>query len=952
MTKAPEQSYTVNLPQTDFPMRAGLPQQEPLWVKRWDDEQIYQKMLQKEAPKGSFVLHCGPPYANGKLHMGHTLPYVLKDFVVRSKAMAGYRTPFVPGWDCHGLPIEWKVEQGLREQGKSKDDLTTKQLRDLCRAEADKWIDIQREDWRRFGVLADLDHPYLTKDKANEAGIVRALGDLVATGAIYRGVKSVNWSTVEGTALAEAEIEYAEHTSTAIYVAFPVVGVADEYVADEYVVIWTTTPWTLPANRAVAYSEKVDYVPLTIKQHENHAPYINEHYVGKKYWIAKNLVEDFAKTLRLEAYDVGVSRTGASFKETHLNHPFLNRCVPMVHGDHVTTESGTGFVHTAPAHGAEDFEVGKAHGLDLQCPVAGDGSYEPWVDDDTPQGGLKLAGRNIWEAQEDIVAHMRTKGVLLKAYKYKHSYPMSWRSKAPLIFRTTPQWFLELDKSGIRQKALKAIDDIQANGGWIPQSSYKRIRSMIEARPDWCLSRQRSWGVPITIFTNKTTGEPLLDSRAFEAVARKIDQYGIDAWETLSNAELLEGYAYKGDLNDLEKETDILDVWFDSGTTWLHVLGQRQELHEGRTAAQAPADLYLEGSDQHRGWFHTSLLTGAAIIGRAPYEKVVTHGFVVDGEGHKMSKSIGNVIAPQELIEKYGMDILRIWIAASDYREDVRVSDDIIKGTTDVYRRLRNTFRYVLGNLEGFNPEEHTVPYNELPELEKWVLSRLRTYLMQAQQGFDDYQFHRAFQGLHHFCATELSNLYFDIRKDALYCDTPDSHTRRSCQTVLFALLQGLATHLAPLLPFTMDEVWRTQFGSDAESIHLQNFFEGEALWQNDALEQRWETIWKLREDINKAVEVLREQGVVKTNAATEINAIVTPAVAKALLGLNLTELLMCAKLEWREGEAQHIEVSVTEFAKCPRCRMHTADVGESAQHPELCLRCADAETQQNGVAA
>lgn len=947
MSTQDKQKYTVNLPETEFPMRAGLPTQEPKWVKRWDDEEIYQKMLRKDAPKGNYILHCGPPYANGSLHMGHTLSYVLKDFVVRSRAMDGYRTPFVPGWDCHGLPIEWKVEQGLREKGKTKDDLSVKELRDLCRAEADKWINVQREDWRRFGVMADLDHPYLTKDKANEAGIVRAMGDLVATGAIYRGVKSVNWSTVEGTALAEAEIEYADHTSTAIYVAFPVVGGMDEFV-----VIWTTTPWTLPANRAVAYGDKVEYVPVQIGHDDAHAPYINEHYLGKTYWVAKDLVEDFAKVLNLKNYTTGGSRKGASFKGTKLNHPFLSRVVPMVHGDHVTTESGTGFVHTAPAHGAEDFEVGKAEGLELKCPVAGDGQYEPWVDEDTPEGGLKLAGRDIWDAQEDIVAHMRQKGVLLKAYKYKHSYPISWRSKAPLIFRTTPQWFLELDKSGIRQKALKAIDDIEANGGWIPQSGYKRIRSMIEARPDWCLSRQRSWGVPITIFTDKTTGEPLLDARAFEAVAKKIDQYGIDAWETLSTAELLEGYDYKGDLANLEKETDILDVWFDSGTTWLHVLGQRQELHEGRKPGQAPADMYLEGSDQHRGWFHTSLLTGAAIIGRAPYEKVLTHGFVMDGEGRKMSKSIGNVIAPQDLCEQYGMDIVRLWVAASDYREDVRISDTILKGTADAYRRLRNTFRYLLGNLNGFNEAEHTVAYNDLPELEKWVLSRLQGHMLQARKDYEEFQFHRVFQGLHHFCATELSNLYFDIRKDALYCDATDSHIRRSCQTVLFALLKGLATHLAPLLTFTMDEVWHSQFGDDVESIHLQHFFAGDAAWHQPALEERWETVWLLREDINKEVETLREQGVVKTNATTEIDAKVTATTLKATQGLDLTELLMCARLNLFEADEQHIAVRVTEFAKCPRCWRHTPDVGQDAHNPELCSRCADAENQHKEVAA
>ena len=946
---ADKKDYNVNLPKTDFPMRAGLPTQEPKWLERWKEEDIYEKAQKKDAPKGQFLLHCGPPYANGNLHVGHALSYVLKDFVVRTKTMCGYHAPFVPGWDCHGLPIEWKVEKDLRAQNKSRYDLSVKQLRDLCRKEAKTWIDHQREGWHRYGVMADLDNPYITMDKKNEAGIVRALGELVASGAVYRGVKSVNWSTVENTALAEAEIEYAEHTSKAIYVAFPVKGKEDESV-----VIWTTTPWTMPANRAVAYSPDFNYVAVTINEHPDHAPYINEHYLGKKYWVAEDLVEDFAKTLGLEDYSVSDPQKGSGFKDVVLKHPFMERDAPMFPGDHVTVDGGTGFVHTAPAHGAEDFELGKEFNLDLSCPVSGDGLYEPFVDDDMPAGSdFSLAGKDIWDAQEDIIGHMRKLGVLLKTYKYKHSYPISWRSKAPLIFRTTPQWFLELDKSGIREKALRSIDDIQARGGWIPETGYKRIRSMIEGRPDWCLSRQRSWGVPITIFTDKTTDEPLMDARAFEVVAEKIAKHSIDAWEEMTPAELLEGYDYSGDVNNLEKETDILDVWFDSGTTWLHVLGQRSELKGGSGEdANTPADMYLEGSDQHRGWFHTSLLTGAGILGHAPYCSVLTHGFVVDGEGKKMSKSVGNVVAPDELIEKYGMDIVRLWVASSDYREDVRLSDKIIKSTTDSYRRLRNTFRYILGNLHDFNPEHDAVAYDDLPELEKWVLSRLHQETENTRRCYENFQFHKAYTGLHNFCATELSNLYFDIRKDALYCDAPSGHRRRSCQTVLFALLKGLTTHLAPVLVFTAEEVWRTTFGDDAESIHLQNFYEGEAVWRQPELEAKWQAIWDLRQEINKEVEPLREEGIVKTNANTSIFVKIPPELHQKIGEQDMTELLMAAEVRIEEWDELAIEVQVSTYDKCPRCWRHMLDVGADESHPELCRRCAEAEEKTAEAAA
>lgn len=932
---------TLNLPETNFPMRAGLPKREPEWVKQWLEGDIYGKI--RDARKGapSFILHLGPPYANGRFHMGHVLSYVLKDFVVRSKTMQGFNAPFVPGWDCHGLPIEWKVETELREKGKSKDELSTKELRKLCREYATKWVNAQKEDWQRMGCLGDWDEPYLTMNPKNEAGMVRELGRLFDKGYVYKGVKSVMWSPVEETALAEAEVDYKDKESTAIFVAFSVKD------SDESVVIWTTTPWTMPANRAVAYGADVDYSLVEVKKaHEKAVAK-----AGQKYWFADALLESATKYCGLEEYEVIKTQKGRAFEGVILSHPFYNREAPMLEGFHVTTDGGTGFVHIAPAHGAEDFQIGREVGLELECQVLGDGTYSETVDA-LPDTGVSLTGKSIWDAQKDIIAEMTEKGALLRWYKYSHSYPHSWRSKAPVIFRTTPQWFVGLDnEQNLRTKTLKEIDAVQ----WIPAYGRNRIYSMIENRPDWCISRQRKWGVPITLFVHKHTGEVVNDTALFEHIAKLIEDETIDAWDSrieegrvseLFPAGWLDAKGLK--LEDLEPQRDILDVWFDSGTTHAHVMrAENERLGEDsrfyRNDGKRPADVYWEGSDQHRGWFHSSLLESVASYGEAPYETVLTHGFVVDGKGMKMSKSIGNGVEPQELLEKYGMDIVRLWVASADYTEDIRYSDEIMGGIADGYRRFRNTFRYLLGNLSDFNAETDMVAYADLPALEKWVLARLAAVLEDVKAAYDSYTFHKAYRTLYNFCATDLSNIYFDIRKDVLYCDAKDGARRRSVQTVLMHLLKQVTTHLAPMMPFTTDEVWKERFG-ETESVHLALWDDVDGSWQNEGVLNEFKAFWELREQVNLKVEALRSEGGVGSN----LDVALTLPSEWEKSALPLTELLIVSQVNFA---ADDIVASKAVGEKCPRCWSYHEEM--HSVHTDVCPRCGDAlEAVSQGAAA
>jgi len=914
-----EQTFKVNLPQTAFPMRAGLPEQEPKWLDKWDSEELYTKLRQRENPKGKFVLHCGPPYANGHFHMGHALSYVLKDFVVRAKTMAGYDAPLVPGWDCHGLPIEWKVEENLTKAGKKKGEVSKAELRKLCRDWAAQWIEVQKGEWRRMGVSANFAQPYRTMDFKNEADTVRILGQLVAKGLVSKKLRPVHWSIVEQTALAEAEIEYADHTSTAVHVAFPVVGKSNEFV-----VIWTTTPWTLPANKAVAYHSDIEYVAVKV--------------ANKVYYIAADLAESFIKSCGFEGAQVVSFGKGTNFSGWTLQHPFYDYTVPMLHGDHVTADAGTGFVHTAPSHGAEDFVLGKQHGLDLECHVGPDGVYDASVQ--------FFAGQHVWKVEEAILDKLRENNVLLAANKLTHSYPVSWRSKKPLIFRTTPQWFITMgeadDKTSLRAQALKEIQQVQ----FTPASGINRITAMVADRPDWCISRQRAWGVPITIFVDKTTGEFVRCAAAFEAAAKHMEKLGVDAWDSLTVEQLLEGVSEETlgcKKANLVKETDILDVWFDSGTTWGHVVNARDDLRQD----DGKSDLYLEGSDQHRGWFQSSLLASVGAQGHAPYRGVLTHGYVVDGEGRKMSKSLGNGMSPDEIYKEFGADIMRLWVATSDYSLDVRLSKEILKTSADAYRQVRNTLRYLVGNLHGFDYAKHAVAdVHTLPALEKWVLARLREVLAEARAAYDRYDFRRVYEVLHGFCVKELSALYFDIRKDALYCDEKLGERRLATQTALWHILSGLCTHWAPLMPFTSDEAWRSAFGESAGSVHLQEYHVVPPVEADPVL---WSGVWQLRDVVSLELEKLRTAKEIGPNMEAAVVATAPQAFINALKaqGVELTEVLMVAKITLKpaEGfavlEAGHV---ADDHSKCPRCWRFVTDIAHTTG---LCTRCDHAEKQQ-----
>ncbi len=936
MTTSPQQvdySKSLKLPRTGFPMRANLPSREPGWVQRWLTEQVYETLLAKRraADAPTYIVHLGPPYANGNFHLGHTLAYGLKDTIVRHKFLSGFASPYVPGWDCHGLPIEWKIEQELIAAGKTKRDLSVTELRDRCRAYARQWMEVQQAEWQRMGVLADWARPYRTMDRANEAGIVHCLGQLVQRGMVYNKLRSTLWAPVEETALAEAEIEYQEdYKSTAVYVALELVDRPNEYL-----VIWTTTPWTLPANRAVAAKADEEYALITVKE--------------RKFYVANHLAEKFYSTcfveeplLRLDFPKfIGSQLVGLTY-----HHPlYADRTGTVYHGDHVTTDSGTGLVHIAPAHGAEDFALGQAHGLELACPVNGSGRYEAYVEEGLP-AGLTLAGRSVLDKQviRDICATLERNGSLLHSSSYTHKYPLSWRSKAPVIFRTTHQWFIDLDEAtvpetgkSIRSSALDLIHARSGNRGvhWQPENGENRIGAMIAGRPDWCISRQRAWGVPITIMVDKATGEPLTDPAVWAHLEALVARKGIDAWDTRlsgKEAELFpQGWlqAHGKTPNDFTYVRDILDVWFDSGTTWHHVVkadsAAGQRFH--RTDGKRVADVYEEGSDQHRGWFHSSLLTSVALTGDAPYESVVTHGFVVDGQGRKFSKSLGNGVTPGELLDKYGMDIIRLWVGSSDYAEEVRYSPAHMEAAADQYRAIRNALRWVLGNLPEGGGEITTVAESALPELERYILHRLGTVLAEARAHYDAFAFHQGVRTLQTFINTELSNLYFDVRKDTLYCDRADSPARMACVYALEQIFRGLATHLAPIIPFTTDEAWRSRYGEGA-CVHLEEYAKG----PNVAEPSGFEDLLGLRNAANIKIEELRATGAVGAN--TEVSL----TYPKELEGFFSTELirLVCNVSAATAGT----ELKVTKHSghKCPRCWRYYNTLEASG----LCTRCED----------
>ena len=935
---------TVFLPRTEFAMKAKLPQREPAMLERWEMLGIYDRLRQASKGREKFVLHDGPPYANGHIHLGTALNKILKDMVVRSQQMLGKDSVYVPGWDCHGLPIEWQIEQAYRKEGRDKDAVPLVQFRQECRAHAEKWIDVQRDEFKRLGVMGDWADPYTTMSYDGEAQIVREIGKFLVDGSLYQGSKPVMWSPVEKTALAEAEIEYHDYTSTTIWVRFPVIESGNEELLGADVLIWTTTPWTIPGNRCVCYGESIEYhlVEVTEVAEDSLAK------PGDRLIVAGKMMAGVASESGIAAWNTlreGID--GAVLAGTVCAHPLRDAgyefAVPLIPSGHVTTEAGSGFVHTAPGHGAEDYDAvmaynsqveqaGEGAAIEVPQTVSGDGTFFEHVP--------VFAGQHVYKADEPVAGALQEAGGLLARGKLVHSYPHSWRSKAPLIFRNTPQWFISMNITGLREKALTAIDEVR----WVPASGQRRIRSMIETRPDWVVSRQRIWGVPITVFVDKKSGQPLRDTKVIERIAEAVESEGADAWFSSDNARFL---APEHDPEAYDKVSDILDVWFDSGSTHSFVLEARDDL-------MWPASLYLEGSDQHRGWFHSSLLESCGTRGRAPYEAVLTHGFVVDGDGRKMSKSSGNVVAPQKIIDQYGADILRLWVMASDYSEDLRMSDDILRHQTDAYRRLRNTLRYLLGNLADFDAAE-TLAADELPELERWVLHRLCEIDRDICQRCEDYDFHGIFTALHNFCAVELSAFYFDVRKDSLYCDAAESPRRRAARTVLDQVFECLTAWLAPFLSFTADEAWLLRHPGEDGSVHLHDFPTLPGDWQDDALAGKWAVLRNLRRVVTGALEIKRADKTIGSSLQAGVTIYAAKEFRQSCEGLDMPELFITSEAGFASGDAPEgafsledvpgvsVVVTLAEGEKCARCWQVLADVGAEPVHVDICTRCADA---------
>jgi len=849
---------TLVLPKTDFPMRAGLPKREPEWVKRWQELDIYGQLRANSKGRKKFSYHDGPPYANGHVHLGTALNKILKDFVVRSHQMMGYDTAFVPGWDCHGLPIEWKVEEGYRKKGRSKDEVPINEFRAECRAYAQKWLDIQREEFKRLGVFADWDNPYTTMAFSSEARIVSEFLKFAMSGDLYRGSKPVMWSPVEKTALAEAEVEYADHVSTAIWVRFPVSGTPVSFDLERAskmngasVLIWTTTPWTIPANRAICFNPKISYglYEVTEIDDSDFTPWSR---IGEKLIVADSLWEAVAKTAKISKWNRidDVNPLGINCK-----HPFAGEGydfpVPLLQGDHVTEEAGTGFVHTAPGHGADDYDVWLANGYrEIPETVGPDGVYYDHVPLFAGLDVLRTTGKKTGQdgkANPAVLAKLLEVGALLARSRITHSYPHSWRSKAPIIFRNTPQWFIPMgeDKGedGLRAKALAALETVE----FFPPRGANRIGAMVKDRPDWLISRQRAWGVPLTLFVKKGTGEYLQDQAVNARIIKAISEQGVEAWSAIPSAELL---GDKYDPDEFEKVTDILDVWFDSGCSHAFTLEDRPDL-------SWPADVYLEGSDQHRGWFQSSLMESCGTRGVAPYKKVVTHGFIMAEDGRKMSKSLGNTMVPGDVARQYGIEILRMWTASCDYQDDMRIGDEILKTSADSYRKIRNTLRYMLGALNGYEAGA-SIDIAKLPSLERLILHRLTELDEQVRTGYRNFDYKGVFGAIFEFCNSDLSQLFFDIRKDAIYCDPLQSSRRQAALWVMDKVFHSVVTWLAPILPFTMEETWLSRFPSETDSVHLRDFAPVDASWHNDELATDWQWVRVLRQVSSLDLEFFR----------------------------------------------------------------------------------------------
>ncbi len=913
--------HTLNLPRTDFPMQAKLPQREPEFLARWQAEGLYEQILADHAGDPIYCLHDGPPYANGDIHIGHALNKILKDLLIRYKTMTGHRAAYVPGWDCHGLPIEQKVLQKLGNKARTLDAV---EIRRECHDYALRWVDIQREQFKRLGILGDWGHPYLTIQPEVEAGILSSFRDLVARGLVHKGFRPVYWDSEFQTALAEAEIEYEEHVSDSIYVKFPLLGAerVDSLRGLDNVslVIWTTTPWTLPANLGVCLHPDFEYVALAAG---------DQHYI-----VAKELVAAFTKACGIEGATVAAAVNPRQLDRMECRHPiFEGRTSLVMLAGHVTLDVGTGCVHTAPGHGADDFMIGRQYGLPVFVPVDGAGRFTA----DFPE----MQGVKVFEANPKIVERLRDSGILLGHSKYSHQYPFSWRSHKPIIYRATEQWFMDLN-SGVRERALESIDrDVE----WIPSWGRDRIYNMVQGRPDWCLSRQRSWGVPIPSIRSKTEGKSILDLGLIDRFIARVREEGTDCWFSRPLADFWpENFVYEPtgerDPEQFEKETEVLDVWFDSGSTHIAVLEQREGL-------RSPASMYLEGSDQHRGWFQASLLVAVGARDHVPFERVLTHGFVLDQKGEAMSKSKGNVISPQEIVDQLGADGLRLWVISEDYRSDVRISKDILKRIGEAYRRIRNTFKFLLSNLYDFDPAVNALPNDRLEEFDRWALHQLDELTVRIGQAYDRYEFHRIFHFVHNFCSVTLSSLYLDVTKDRLYCSAPDDPTRRSAQTACWQILDVLVRLVAPVLVFTADEVWGFGCLGPEPNVHRARFPRSEPFRRADELTEKWNRLLDLRGEMSKALEDARRTGLIGHSLDAQVLLAPRDGAEREFLSKELAllkNLAIVSDIQISPPGAGESFVGIMKApgAKCDRCWMFDQAVGHSPEHPGLCPRCAD----------
>ncbi len=920
---------TLNLPKTDFPMKANLTQKEPIMLKKWNEEKLNDKFFKNRVGNKKYILHDGPPYANGHIHLGHSLNKILKDIIIKYKTMQGYDAPYIPGWDCHGLPVEHQL---FKELGLTKHQIDQLRFRKKAAKYAGKFVKIQCEEFKRLGIFASWDKPYLTQNYSYEATIARVFGDFYLKGYIYKGLKPIYWCGCCETALAEAEVEYDNHVSPSIYVKFKIKSDKNNLLkdyTDTSFVIWTTTPWTLPANLAIALKDDFEYSLISTDK--------------GIFIIAKELIDNFTEKISVSKYEVLKSFMGKELEGIITQHPFIDRESPIILADHVTLEQGTGAVHTAPGHGQDDYVVGMKYGLEILSPVTNQGNFI----DTLPLFG----GKQVFEANKEVIEHLKSINALLFTENIKHSYPHCWRCKQPVIFRATEQWFIKVDEHNMRNIALEKIR--QTN--WIPATGENRITSMVENRPDWCLSRQRYWGVPIPVFYCKGCRKDILTKETIDNVEKLFMQEGADAWfshppEDFATDMVCPECGGK----EFEKETDIIDVWFDSGVSHQAVIGLRDEL-------TYPADLYLEGSDQHRGWFQSSLLTAVGCNNTSPFKTVLTHGFIVDGDGKKMSKSMGNVISPDDIIKKYGADILRLWIASVDYTGDIRISNEIITQLSDAYRRIRNSFKYLMGNINDFDPEKNTVPYNSLDEIDRWALSRIESLGAKVTSLYDNFEFYKIFHAIHHFCVVDLSSFYLDSLKDRMYTANPNDPLRRSSQTVIYKITDYLVKMLAPILVFTTEEVFSyfNKNTSTQNSIHLSDWPKFNEKLIDNGLEEKWDKILELRTEVQKVLEHFRKEKLIGTSLEAKVvlysdspeylkfiednkNILKTVFIVSQV---ELSDTIDGKKDLFTPEKIKDIKIYVekADGTKCVRCWNYTDDVDSDRNYPKICARCVNA---------